>query len=144
MPDIIMRVGMLLLVGLLVWAIVWYGRRFVEKRRRAALAALPFVDNQSVAADSQQALIRILAFMSEDCRQCHQMQTPVLQRVVEARGERVYVEEIDAPGSPELTQRYKVLTVPTTVVLDARGYVHAINYGFANTQKLLEQVDALP
>jgi len=34
-----------------------------------------------------------------------------------------------------------VLTLPTTVVLDAAGRAHAVNYGFANTQRLLEQVD---
>jgi hypothetical protein len=33
--------------------------------------------------------------------------------------------------------------VPTTVVLDETGKAHAINYGFANLQRLLEQVDAI-
>ena len=141
MTDIIARIGVLLLVSLLIYAIVWYGRRFVEKRRQSAFAALPFAGNQQDATGSQQSPIRILAFSSEDCHQCHRLQTPALRRVIEARGERVYVEEIDAPSSPELTQRYKVLTLPTTVVLDAAGYVHAVNYGFANTQRLLEQVD---
>ena len=47
---------------------------------------------------------------------------------------------IDAPTSPELTERYQVLTVPTTVLLDANNKVHAINYGFANTQHLLTQI----
>jgi hypothetical protein len=69
------------------------------------------------------------------------MQTPALQRVTGARKYQVSVEEIDAPGSPELTQRYQVLTLPTTVVLDADGRVHAVNYGFASTQRLLDQVD---
>jgi hypothetical protein len=41
----------------------------------------------------------------------------------------------------ELAQRYQVLTVPTTVVLDATGQAHAVNYGFANTKRLLEQID---
>ncbi len=45
--------------------------------------------------------------------------------------------------APELTERYRVLTVPTTVVLDASGRAHAVNYGFANTQRLLEQVDTV-
>jgi hypothetical protein len=36
-----------------------------------------------------------------------------------------------------------VLTVPTTVVLDATGHAHAVNYGFAPMQRLLEQVDAV-
>lgn len=87
--------------------------------------------------------MRILAFSSADCHQCHTMQTPALQRVTGARKYQVSVEEIDAPGSPELTRRYQVLTVPTTVVLDAAGRVHAVNYGFASTQRLLDQVDAV-
>ncbi len=61
--------------------------------------------------------------------------------MLEARRDDVSVVEIDAPDSPELTQRYHVLTLPTTVILDGTGQVHAVNYGFANTQRLLEQVD---
>jgi len=56
------------------------------------------------------------------------------------RGASVIVVEVDALGSPELTQRYQVLTVPTTVVLDANGRVHAVNYGFTKTQRLLEKM----
>ncbi len=144
MPGIIVRIGMLALVSLLVCAIVWYGRRFVEKRRQLAFAALP---PQSLSvmngtdANAASPPVRILAFSSADCHQCHTMQTPALQRVTGARKYQVSVEEIDAPGSPELTQRYQVLTLPTTVVLDASGRVHAVNYGFANTQHLLAQVD---
>ncbi len=66
-----------------------------------------------------------------------------LQRVVAARGDQIAIVEIDAPNEPDLTQRYRVLTVPTTVVLDATGRAHAVNYGLANTQKLLTQIDEL-
>ena len=76
-----------------------------------------------------------------DCRQCHQLQAPTLKRVLEARAAHVSVVDVDAPDEPELAQRYQVLTVPTTVVLDAKGRAHAVNYGFANSAKLLEQVD---
>jgi hypothetical protein len=146
MPDIILRIGVLALVSLLSCAIVWYGRRFVERRRQVALAALPLQplsDTNETDAYTARVPVRILAFSSADCHQCHTMQTPALQRVTDARKYQVSVEEIDAPGSPELTQRYQVLTVPTTVVLDATGRVHAVNYGFANTQRLLEQVDGV-
>lgn len=144
MPDIIVRVGILILISLMVCAIVWYGRRFVEKRRRLAFAALPLQplsETSGTTMSTAQAQVRILAFSSADCHQCHTMQTPALQSVTEARKYQVSVEEIDAPVSPELTQRYQVLTVPTTVVLDTTGRVHAVNYGFASTQRLLEQVD---
>jgi thioredoxin-like negative regulator of GroEL len=92
-------------------------------------------------ANSSLSLVRILVFSSADCHQCHELQIPALQRVLEARGTKVSVAEVDAPNSPDLTQRYRVLTVPTTVVMDAQGRAHAVNYGFANTQRLLEQVD---
>ena len=146
MPDIVVRIGVLALASLLSCVIVWYGRRFVEKRRQVAFAALPLQplsDTNETDAYTARAPVRILAFSSADCHQCHTLQTPALHRVTEARKYQVSVEEIDAPGSPELTQRYQVLTVPTTVVLDAAGHVHAVNYGFANTQRLLEQVDGV-
>lgn len=146
MPDIILRLVVLALVSLLSCAIVWYGRRFVEKRRQIAFTALPLQslsDTNETDAFTARVPVRILAFSSADCHQCHTMQTPALQRVTEARRYQVSVEEIDAPGSPELTQRYQVLTVPTTVILNATGRVHAVNYGFANTQRLLEQVDGI-
>ncbi len=142
MPSLVLRIGIIALVGLLTWAVVWIGRRFVEQRRRVALAALPLDTTRFGASGAGSHIVRILAFSSDDCRQCHTMQTPALQRVQEARGSRVGIEEIDAPGSPALAERYQVLTVPTTVVLDAEGRVQAVNYGFASTQRLLEQVDS--
>ena len=146
MSGIIVRIGILAFVSLLACVTVLYGRRFVEKRRQVAFAALPFEalsEANGTDTYTAQAPVRILAFSSVDCHQCHTLQTPALRRVTEARKYQVSVEDIDAPGSPELTQRYQVLTVPTTVVLDAAGHVHAVNYGFTNTQRLLEQVDGV-
>ena len=146
MSDIIVRIGILAFVSLLACLIVWYGRRFVEKRRRVAFAALPpesLPGANGTGAYHAQTPVRILAFSSVDCHQCHTLQAPALRRVTGARKYQVSVEDIDAPSSPELTQRYQVLTLPTTVVLDAAGHVHAVNYGFANTQRLLEQVDGV-
>jgi hypothetical protein len=144
--DLLLRIGILALASLLTVGIVWYGRRYVAGRRRLALAAVPTSLLDGSAHFAQQrtgvAPVHILAFSSADCSQCHQFQEPSLQRVIEARPHKVSFEEIDAPSSPELTERYQVLTVPTTVILDAAGRVQAINYGFANTQRLLEQVDS--
>lgn len=140
MPMFIVRIGVLVLVTALLWLLVWSGRRFVGMQRRLALAAIPMASHP-VDTNASLSLVRILAFSSDDCRQCHELQIPALQRVLDARGTRVSVAEVDAPNSPDLTQRYRVLTVPSTVVMDAQGRAHAVNYGFANTQRLLEQVD---
>lgn len=148
-PALILRIVILVLVGLLACGIVWSGRRYVERRRRIALAAQPAFaaayDREAGQIDrrSGSTPVHILVFSSADCYQCHQYQMPALDRVTEARRNQVSVEEIDAPTSPDLTRRYQVLTLPTTVVLDADGRVQAVNYGLANTQRLLEQVDAV-
>ena len=148
MSETIIRLGTVVLVGLAVWLVVWTGRRFVERQRQQALTVAPLdtipthgnVATQT-SAGSGPASIRILAFSSPDCHQCHQLQIPALQRVVEARGSAVTFTEVDATIEQELARTYHILTVPSTVVLDAQGNARAINYGFANTQRLIKQVD---
>ena len=139
MYDLLVRAGALVLVGMLVVLIVWSGRRFVETQRRRALNAVPL--SPGVDAHAGLSQVRILAFSSDDCRQCHELQIPALQRVLDARGSKVSVAEVDAPNARDLTQRYRIMTLPSTVIMDAAGRAHAVNYGFANTQRLLDQVD---
>ena len=87
--------------------------------------------------------VRILAFSTETCRQCHTHQWPAIQRVLALRPGQVVGEDIDALGQRDLAERYHILTVPSTVVLDTAGRVQAVNYGFIGTQGLLKQIDAL-
>ena len=148
-PAIIVRIGVLLLISLLACLIVWCGRRFVEAQRRKVLAAPPMSNTEHMLntmnedVTSPASPVRILAFSTEDCKQCHQLQAPALQRVRERYQDTVAIVEIDALTSPEMAQQYHILTVPSTVILDATGQARAVNYGFANTQRLLQQVDAV-
>ncbi len=106
MSTLILRSAILVLVGLLTWGIVWSGRRYVERRRRIALAAQPVFEaaNSNIAGQFNQQVgstpVHILVFSSADCHQCHKYQIPALQRVTEARRNQVSVEEIDAPCFP--------------------------------------------
>lgn len=143
MPAMLIRLGILLLLTALTWLLVLAGKRIVEARRQRVLAAAPLSLSSDPTERKHQAPVRILAFSSADCRQCKQLQEPALRRVLEERGETVAVVTIDAPRSPEMTERYQVLTLPTTVVLDANGKAHAVNYGFANSSRLLEQIDGV-
>lgn len=138
MAPLIARLAVLAVLGIAAWLMVLAGRRYVESRRAVALRAAPLSSTPASIAGTP---VRILAFSSEDCTQCHRMQAPALHRVMEARRGIVSVEEIDAPSFPELTSRYHILTVPSSVVLGADGHAHAVNYGFAPASKLLEQVD---
>jgi Thioredoxin len=145
MLDFLFRFAILLLVGLGMYLLLLAGQRLVARKRQRALSAEPLkrATQAATGKGTSAARVHILAFSSEDCHQCHTLQMPVLRRVVEARGDAVFVEEVDAPSSPELTRRYQVLTVPTTVLLDASGKAHAVNYGFTNAMSLLQQVDEI-
>ncbi|HET8844812.1 MAG TPA: thioredoxin family protein [Ktedonobacteraceae bacterium] len=138
MTDLLIRLGILLLAMVVIAGIVKGGRLFVERQRRLAYAAHPLSPSAH-----ESGKVRILAFGSADCTSCHTLQLPALRRLQAARGEKVDVVEVDAPASPELTRRYHVLTVPTTIILNSLGEVHAVNYGFANLGKLNRQVDEL-
>lgn len=147
MQEIVIRLGLLLLIAIVAWLLIQLCRHLIEVQRQQALAAMPlraFSFPDGIGSDQHEAdhsHVRILAFSSEDCRQCHQLQAPALQRVVAARGNTVTVVEVDATTEHEMVQAYHVMTVPSTVILDATGQAQAINYGFANTQRLLTQVD---
>ncbi|HEY4385057.1 MAG TPA: thioredoxin family protein [Ktedonobacteraceae bacterium] len=135
MLDTGIRLGLLLGIIVLLWLVVRVARFFVERQRRAVLA-LP-------ATGEEQESIRILSFSTPDCRQCQTLQSPALERLKSAYGAMVNVVKIDAVEEPALAQQYRVMTVPSTVVLDMHGQVQAVNYGFAPTQRIAEQIDAL-
>jgi Thioredoxin len=145
MSEIIMRLGLLLLLGTATWLLVLAGKHFVEKQRRQALTATPptILSGIGTGETTPNSIspVRILAFSSIDCHQCKQLQAPALERVVEARQGDVTIMEVDAATEHDLVQTYHVLTVPSTVVLDTNGNANAVNYGFANTNRLLTQVD---
>jgi thiol-disulfide isomerase/thioredoxin len=136
--DILFRGAALLTVALLTWGAGIGVRAYAAARKRHVLGAAPAPEMVGIGPAGG---VRVLSFCSEDCSPCHTLQRPALDRLLGARSGQVTVIEIDAPTAPDLTKRYAVLTVPTTVVLDGTGHARAINYGFAPLGKLLTQVD---
>jgi thioredoxin-like negative regulator of GroEL len=143
MPEIAARLAILLLASLLTWLLVWCGRLIVARQRQRALSAAPLPALASANTEASPTRVQVLAFSSADCRQCHQLQAPALKRVQEARGDAILITEIDAQTESELAQHYHILTVPATVLLDGQGKARAVNYGFASTRRLLEQIDEI-
>ena len=139
MSDALIRLGVLIMALLLIVTLVCAGRLFVERQRRLALAAAPLAREMP---DEHKSKIRILAFSSAACTQCHTLQRPALRRLEALRGDEIEVVEIDAPGSSELADRYRILTIPSTVLLNPAGEAFAVNYGFADLSKLQQQIDA--
>ncbi|HEY7927183.1 MAG TPA: thioredoxin family protein [Candidatus Dormibacteraeota bacterium] len=83
----------------------------------------------------------ILYFTGKSCTVCHVAQRPALKRLHEEITD-LQVTEIDVGVDPQAARAYRVMTLPTTVVLDAAGRVSALNAGFAAETQLRTQVQA--
>jgi thiol-disulfide isomerase/thioredoxin len=85
----------------------------------------------------------IVYFTTPDCAPCKTVQRPALQRLTDLLGERLHIIEIDATQHPEVAQKWGVLSVPTTFLLDEKGAAKYVNNGVTRLEKLLEQVKSL-
>ncbi len=81
----------------------------------------------------------ILYFTGENCTICHVAQRPALQRLRDVLGD-VAIREIDVAVDPSSARAYRVMTLPTTVILDSSGRAIAVNAGFAPDSMLRDQV----
>ncbi|HXA28832.1 MAG TPA: thioredoxin family protein [Candidatus Angelobacter sp.] len=82
----------------------------------------------------------ILFFSGAACTICHTAQRPALERLAPELDGRVAVREIDVAAEPALARRFRVMSLPTTVVLDGEGRARAVNAGFASAQVLRGQL----
>jgi thioredoxin-like negative regulator of GroEL len=85
----------------------------------------------------------VLYFTGEACTICHTAQRPALRALAATLDPGIEIREIDIAVEPELARRYRVMSLPTIVVLDAAGQVTDINVGFTTGEVLRRQlVDA--
>ena len=68
---------------------------------------------------AQRQLPSILYFTGETCTICHTAQKPALRTLSAGLGEAVEIREIDIAVEPALARQYRVMSLPTTIVLDA-------------------------
>src|SRR5262245_59122990 len=85
----------------------------------------------------------IVYFTTPDCVPCKTLQKPALDQIRNLLGEKLQVIEIDAYEQPDLAEKWGVMSVPTTFLLDARGEARYVNNGVARVEKLMEQLQAL-
>jgi thiol-disulfide isomerase/thioredoxin len=119
-------------------AVAWGVLRLWRARRVESLAAeTPLADLLPTGRPA------VVAFAAPGCAECKARQAPALDRLAATLGDAVTVRTLAAPDHPELVGRLGILTVPSTVVLDARGTVRHLNLGFAATERLAEQIRAV-
>lgn len=84
----------------------------------------------------------ILYFQSESCAACP-TQSRFLDQLNQVQNGRLTIQKINADQELETANKYRVFTLPTTILMDAKGNVHKINYGLTNTQKLDKQISEI-
>lgn len=110
-------------VGLLIYTVfTWWHRQHLTR-----------------AATESGAMPTLLYFGSDYCAACPTQARYLEQLDGEWHG-RLAIQKVDADQEPEKTNQYRVLTLPTTILIDTAGKVREINYGLTHTQKLSKQV----
>ena len=119
------RVLILLAVALLILA-GWAGLRVWRALRlRQLQAQSPLGDLVPIGKPG------VVAFSAPYCHECRTRQAPALARLQSALRDRIAVTSVSALDRPDLVEKLGILTVPATVVIDARGRpIHFTqNYG---------------
>jgi len=83
----------------------------------------------------------LLYFSSDACAPCRLQQAPAVASLRQVMGKRAHFQEYDAIEYQDLARQFRVLTVPTTVVLSSCGDVVAVNYGVTDADKLQHQLE---
>jgi thioredoxin 1 len=85
----------------------------------------------------------ILYFTTPSCAICKTTQRPAILEAKELMGDSLQVIEIDAALHSALADEWGVMSVPTTVLIDAKGRPRQVNNGLASKEKLIRQVNEM-
>jgi thioredoxin-like negative regulator of GroEL len=132
---------MSLLLAPLIAIVVVVGVALILRAQRGGQREL--VGSVVESAALRGHLPSILYFTGASCTICHTAQKPALRALAVALAEGIEIREVDIAEEPALARQYRVMSLPTTIVLNAGGQVTDINVGFATADTLRRQlVDA--
>ena len=100
------------------------------------------VDLPAASLSPQETGPSILYFTGVNCTICHTAQRPALGALDARLSGAAPIREVDVADEPDLARRYRVLSLPTTIVLRADQSISDINVGFASAEKLERQLVA--
>lgn len=119
---LLIAAGVAMVLGLARFAIGAYGGVWLRNAARALeptlLAELGIAGRPAV-----------VYFWTETCGQCKTMQAPAFDRLVRTVP-AVRVVPVNALQQPAIADRFGVVTVPTTAMIDQAGRLRAVNHGY--------------
>ena len=132
--DILLRFGSAIVIIFFGLGAYWLFNQRLLSRARGNVNSLPFPLQQKPT---------IVYFTTPDCASCKTVQRPALSKLLTLTDGGVEVIEIDATQQPDLAQKWGVMSVPTTFLLDAHGEARYVNNGVTRVEKLMEQLQTL-
>lgn len=134
--DELARLGVAVVIAVALLVVV-ITVRFLYRRRLSSHVATTVADLVS-RFDLPHGEPAIIYLSGERCVQCIALQEPALQRLAQWRP--VEVRKLDAAKATDITRRFNILTVPSTVVIGADHRVRGVNVGFADEETLRRQL----
>jgi thiol-disulfide isomerase/thioredoxin len=84
----------------------------------------------------------VVLFTADYCAPCKFQQRPALQHLLEQVGSVQFIE-VNVEADPDAAQRWGVMSLPTTYILDKTGMPRAVNHGVTSAEKLRQQLEAI-
>ncbi len=129
------RIGLVIVLSVVAYIV--YGT--LTRRQLGRVAAAGSVD--PILRGLQPGKPAIVYFTTPTCIPCKTQQAPTLDRL-QAELSDLQVVRIDATEDTAAADRWGVLSVPTTFVIDGSGKPREVNHGVADANKLKRQLQA--
>jgi hypothetical protein len=134
--SIIDRIG----VSIIVFLSMYGGVRLFTKTQRRRLRTKEIAHAHECGLPTGSP--RLLYFWTEECAPCLAQEREINQAKERLKVTGVYlaVNKLNAHTEKLFTKRFNIMTVPTTVLLDAKGIVVGWNPGLTRASRLIDQV----
>lgn len=131
---------LLILIGLII--LTWVGWNLFNRWQVARHAHLGGRDPLLLNLRGDQPALML--FTADYCYPCKSQQRPNIQRLIEQLGaDQVQFIQVDVEADPAAAQRWGVMSLPTTYVLNGQGQPQSVYHGVTSVEKLRKGVEAL-
>lgn len=100
--------------------------------------------NDALLSMLQPGIPAVIYFWSEACPPCKLVQKPVLERLgTELGTSGVQIIAVNVQEEPEIANRWGVLGLPTTFIVDGLQRARRVNHGVVRYDQLRQQITAV-